>query len=460
MVHFQEIRDPIHGFIGLTEEESAIVNCRIFQRLRGIRQLAMASMIYPGALHTRFDHSLGVTHVAGLLADKLLDSSARRLIRLAALLHDVGHGPFSHVSEQILEEFSHVVEAPIREKIHEQLTAEIIERDAELADHIGHNTCLKIIEMLKGGSVESVERGIVSGPLDADKQDYLLRDSYFCGVKYGVFDLARLIDSLCLYDIGTERILAANRAGVPAIEQFVMAKYYMTAQIYRHKLRLITDSMIVRALQLGIKKDNLPWLRELYSYDNSAKFIENFLQWDDARLVTSLLHPIGAAGLATDLFRRLQQRRLFKRVFSRNLRDFAEPVFRAGFQNANTQSRAMMESEIAEYLSSQAGSEINPDYVIIHHYGLKSVREQSRNDERSIIVLDRDGPRKFEDASTLFRSIDESQNDQYVEVYAPYLFRSKVDQRKLGTKFQEDIAALLEKPFHSQLVLPNFTTPT
>ncbi len=153
--------------------------------------------------------------------------------------------------------------AKIREKTHEQVTARIIEIDAELADHIGHNTCLKVIEMLKGGSVESVERGVVSGPLDADKQDYLLRDSYFCGVKYGIFDLARLIDSLCIYDTGTERILAASRGGVPAIEQFVMAKYHMTAQVYRHKLRLITDSMIVRALQLGIKRDNLSWLRDL-----------------------------------------------------------------------------------------------------------------------------------------------------------------------------------------------------
>jgi HD superfamily phosphohydrolase len=427
------------------------------QRLRGVRQLAMAYMVYPGALHTRFDHSLGVTHVAGLLVDKLLDPSARRLIRLASLLHDVGHGPFSHVSEQILEEFSHGVEAPIREKIHERLTANIIEHDAELADHIGYNTCLKVIQMLQGGGVESVERGIVSGPLDADKQDYLLRDSYFCGVKYGVFDLARLIDSLCLYDTGTERILAAKRAGVPAIEQFVMAKYYMAAQVYRHKLRLITDSMIVRALQLGIKKDNLPWLCELYSYDGTAKFIENFLQWDDARLLTALLHPIGTAGLATDILNRLQQRRLFKRVFSRNLRDFAEPLFRASFPNASNQTRTVIESEIAEYLSSQAGSRIDPDYVIVHHYGLKSVRQQSRNDEGSIIILDSDGPRKFEDASTLFRSIDESQNDQFVEIYAPYPFRSKVEQRKLGQKFQEDIASLLEKPFHSQLILPSLT---
>jgi uncharacterized protein len=457
MSHFQEVRDPVHGFIGLTEEESAIISTRIFQRLRGIRQLAMASMVYPGAVHTRFDHSLGVTHVAGLLTDKLLDPSARRLIRIAALLHDVGHGPLSHVSEQILEEFSPVIDVKVREKIHEQVTANIIERDNELANQVGRNTSLKVIDLLKGGSVESVDRGIISGPLDADKQDYLLRDSYFCGVKYGVFDLARLIGALCVHDAGTERILAVSRGDVPAIEQFVMAKYYMTAQVYRHKLRLITDCMIVRALQLGINKDNLSWLRELYTYDGSAKFIENFLQWDDARLTTALLHPIGTAGLATDLFRRLQQRRLFKRVFSRNLREFSEPLFRANFATRIREDRALIENEIADFLSSHAGSPINADYVIVHHYGLKSVKEQSRNDEGSIIVLDQRGTLKFEDASTLFRSIDESQNDQYVEVYAPYPFRSKVDQRNLGPKFQESISKILEKPFHSQPLLPNLT---
>ncbi len=459
MAAYHEIRDPVHGFIALTEEEAGIVNTRIFQRLRGIRQLAMANMVYPGALHTRFDHSLGVTHVAGMLADRLLDGSARRLIRLSALLHDIGHGPFSHVSEQILEQYSPGVDAKIREKIHEQVTAKIIETDGELAHCLGRKTCLDVIEMLKGGDVESVNRGIVSGPLDADKQDYLLRDSYFCGVKYGVFDLARLIECLSVYDSGTERTLVATTGGVPAIEQFVMAKYYMTAQVYRHKVRLVTDAMIVRALQLGIEKDGLGWLRKLYTFDGSAEFIDYFLDWDDARLSTALLHPLdGQSKWATDLFRGLHRRQLFKRVFARNLRDFSEPIFGVEFAKAlkNPARHRAMEQEIAACLSGHAGKEIPAEHVILHRYGLKSVREQSRNEEGSILILGANGPRKFEDASTLFRSIDEKQNDQFVDVYAPYPFHSKLDQRKLSPRLDEDIATILEKPFQSQATLPHF----
>ena len=98
----REIRDPVHGFIHRSSVEEEIIDTPLFQRLRKIKQLALASMVYPGALHTRFDHSLGVMHLAGRLSDRLLDDmETKRIVRFAALLHDVGHGPFSHVSELI-----------------------------------------------------------------------------------------------------------------------------------------------------------------------------------------------------------------------------------------------------------------------------------------------------------------------------------------------------------------------
>ena len=101
------VRDPVHDFVGLTDEEVRVVNTRLLQRLRGIKQLALANLVHPGAVHTRFDHTLGVCHVAGQMADALdLDEEEKRLVRLAALLHDVGHGPLSHVSETSLERFS------------------------------------------------------------------------------------------------------------------------------------------------------------------------------------------------------------------------------------------------------------------------------------------------------------------------------------------------------------------
>src|SRR6202167_5826835 len=104
----RRVRDPIHGFVRLSGDEADIVETPLFQRLRGIRQLAMANLVYPGALHTRFDHSLGVCHVAGMLARqlRLTEDSEVTLVRLAALLHDLGHGPFSHVSENLLERYA------------------------------------------------------------------------------------------------------------------------------------------------------------------------------------------------------------------------------------------------------------------------------------------------------------------------------------------------------------------
>jgi putative nucleotidyltransferase with HDIG domain len=125
-----KFRDPVHNFIRFDAEEVKLINLDVLQRLRGIRQLAMASFVYPGALHTRFDHTLGVAHVAGQMADELqLDADEMRLVRRAALLHDVGHGPFSHVSEYALERFADREALPEdhrQEKIHEFITNHLI----------------------------------------------------------------------------------------------------------------------------------------------------------------------------------------------------------------------------------------------------------------------------------------------------------------------------------------------
>jgi uncharacterized protein len=118
---------------------------------------------------------------------------------------------------------------------------------------------------------------IVSGPIDADKQDYLLRDSHYCGVKYGVYDWPRLLNTLTYYQEGEDRHIAVQFDGVNALEQFVLAKYYMTTQVYRHKIRLVTDAMIVRGIELGIEKDGIGWLTNLYSYKASGEYLENYL---------------------------------------------------------------------------------------------------------------------------------------------------------------------------------------
>ncbi|MDX2151474.1 MAG: HD domain-containing protein [Bryobacteraceae bacterium] len=319
----RRVRDPIHGFIRLSSDEADIVETPVFQRLRGIRQLAMANMVYPGALHTRFDHTLGVFHVTSLLC-KVFKFSPEdsRLVRLSALLHDLGHGPFSHVSEGALDFFADRtklegrLQGASQSKIHELLTQDLLRTDKQLNDLIGKSTINKIVSLLSHGYGEKVLKEVVSGPLDADKQDYLLRDSYFCGVKYGVFDLQQLHRELQVVDDPSQgKQLMIHSDGVHALEQFVLAKYYLTAQVYSHRVRLITDQMIIRAISLGISVDELEELKSLYSYDGSEEFVQRYTAWDDARFSLTFGDEKLAGKYCQEIVKRLRQRRLIKQVF-------------------------------------------------------------------------------------------------------------------------------------------------
>jgi hypothetical protein len=449
MSRSRELRDPIHGFIQRSELEQKLIDTSVFQRLRGIKQLAMANLVYPGALHTRFDHSIGVMHVAGRMAEKLIDDKEIvRLISLTALLHDIGHGPFSHVSEDLLDKYydKSKITPKSKEKIHEKLTCQIIEQNEEIGKLLSPEEKKKMVALLCGTQEESLVRGIISGPLDADKLDYLLRDSYFCGVKYGIYDLERLIGTLESHPEGQDRLLAATYDGVYAIEQFVLAKYHLSTQVYRHKIRLITDAMIVRALELGIEKDKFDWLIKLYNYDGSDNHLNYFLGWDDGRLIDKLLFSSRTKGLASDLFLRLKERRLFKRVFTRLMGEIPRPRARKFLSDINKKQdfKKEMEKRLAETLSSSFSFSIKPEHVIICSFSIKSVREESRNNEGSIIILKDGQPGRLEDESTLFRSIDERQNDQYLEVYAPVTFKDDLDKRRKKAEMSEKILDILQ----------------
>lgn len=175
MAESSRIRDPVHNFIALREIEVKLLATSAVQRLRGIRQLAMANLVYPGALHSRFDHSLGVCYVTGLMAERLdLNPDHAELVRLAALLHDLGHGPFSHVSEYAIERYANREVIPAdqkKEKIHELVTAHIIEHDSDIARYLSKDTRSRIVRLLAKWHGPPILRSIVSGPLDADKQD-------------------------------------------------------------------------------------------------------------------------------------------------------------------------------------------------------------------------------------------------------------------------------------------------
>ena len=237
------LRDPIHGFIRADALESALVNSRPVQRLRYIRQLGLTRMVFPGAEHSRFSHALGAMELAGRVYDALAaksegllpsggDALERRVVRVAALLHDIGHAPFSHSAEEL---FAGGID-------HEEMTRRLLFHDdvaGVLAERGEGVTPERVAGVLAGGDrgAEGIDRllsQVISGEIDVDKMDYLLRDSLFCGVRYGSYDLERLLDTMLpVQDWETgDWVIGVDEGGVHALEALVLARYYMFTQVY------------------------------------------------------------------------------------------------------------------------------------------------------------------------------------------------------------------------------------
>jgi len=374
------------------------MDTRAFQRLRKIRQLAMAYLVYPGTLHTRFEHSVGVMHLAGLIFKRLkdlhqeLDEKEGEKIRIAALLHDIGHGPFSHVSEFLLERYGKKnASAGIKDtgKIHENLTIDVIKTDPEISKILDTDETEFVVNLIKGSRTRDFKRDIISSSLDADKMDYLLRDSYFAGVKYGTYDLDKIIDSFRIYKRGEESFTAVQHEGIFALEQLVLSKHHMTQQVYAHRIRSITDAMIIRGIDLAIKAGDTE-LRELYSYDGSRKYVSNYLEYHDEKIVDiicSQKHSLEAQ----NIFIGLRDRRLFKQVceFDLNTTDVPDALVRGDLiQLENNEALHLkIEGTIADELG------ISPSYVIMHRRKVKDptyVPESYRLDEDETYVLKKD----------------------------------------------------------------------
>lgn len=233
-------RDPIHGFIHADPLEHALINSPPVQRLRWIHQLGFAYLVFPGAEHSRFSHVLGAMNLAGRVYDALAakapdlltpDQSAteRRLLRVAALVHDVGHAPFSHSAEDLFEDGID----------HEEMTRRVLVTDpvrrifAECGDGISPEDVCELLAKPSDPTRRLLSQ-VISGELDVDKMDYLLRDSLYCGVRYGNYDLARILETIePIQDPETgDWGIGVEEGGVHAIEALVMARYYMFTQVY------------------------------------------------------------------------------------------------------------------------------------------------------------------------------------------------------------------------------------
>ena len=321
-----EIRCPIHGFITLNDWEWSVISERAFQRLRRVRQLAWTDYVYPGAMHTRFEHSLGVMHVATLLYDAICDKSSdilksdlaynqdglgrdRQLVRFAALLHDVGHAPFSHASEDLFPK----QDGGKRYK-HEDYSVAIIRSELRSAieDHelnANYGLHAEDVATLLEGSGRAKQpifwRDLINGQLDADKMDYLLRDSYHAGVEYGKFDLDRILTTIRAIRNreGRPPRLGVSKGGLHAAEGLVLARYFMFTQVYFHKTRVAYDVHLREALKELLPGKHFPV--------PAGVNLKSYLNWDDWKVLGLLASKKG--GPHGD---RLRGRNHYRQVYS------------------------------------------------------------------------------------------------------------------------------------------------
>ena len=268
-----QIRDPVHGYIYANELECKIIDSPVFQRLRKIRQLGTAHLTYPGALHTRFEHCIGSMYLAKraanhLKSQEIINEDMSNELSIAALLHDIGHGPFSHLFEEVLHE---------KGMTHENITDRII-RETEIADILSRfGVNVKKFSNLCVGTSKNHPRfmnDIIAGFLSVDSMDYLLRDSYFSGVEYGKVDVHRIIDA---YEIAGKK-LAINKDSVYALESLMLARYEMFRAVYFHKSVRASAVMIIRAMNLSNEELHFTNL------DN----LDDFLQLTDERILYNI----------------------------------------------------------------------------------------------------------------------------------------------------------------------------
>ena len=263
------INDPVYGFIRFPEAEvMEIMNHKLFQRLRNIKQMGLAHFVYPGAVHTRFAHSLGACHLMGKALDELKtkdispDKDECVAARLAALLHDIGHGPFSHSLERELTGVSHETLSRI---IMEKINAEhkgLLDKTIQVFDH---SYPLRYLHQL------------VSSQLDVDRMDYLNRDSFYTGVSEGVIGYDRILQMLAVRD----NELMVEEKGVYSVEKFIIARRLMYWQVYLHKTVLGAEMLLIniirRARELAKKG------KELFSTPSLRYFLLNDVSEDDFR---------------------------------------------------------------------------------------------------------------------------------------------------------------------------------
>ncbi|KZN25257.1 phosphohydrolase [Haladaptatus sp. R4] len=367
----QAIKDSVHDYVELPAVAAALLDTAPVQRLRHIKQLSTVRLVYPSANHTRFEHSIGVTHLAGQAVDRLgIDDRRATAVQAAALLHDVGHGPYGHQTEGIIER---------RLGRHHDEVVDLLDHGELAAVLERYDLNPKEIAALVAGEGELGQ--LVAGELDVDRMDYLVRDAHHTGVPYGTVDYGRLLSALRFADGN----LVLADGNVQTAESLLVARALMNATVYRHHVSRIAGAMLERTSE-----------RLLDSTEISS---EKFQRFTDAELLAALRNCEETAAIAN----RIAERNLFKRAVWAEWGAVPDDVVTTSHESVR---------EFERDIAAKAG--VEPEHVLLDTPGEPSMPESS-----SRVVVNGE-IRRLADQSPLVQGLQESQRTQWrLGVYAP-----------------------------------------
>jgi len=286
------VKDPLYGYIRISEFEKDVIDTTPVQRLRRIRQLSGAEYVYPAANHTRFEHSLGTMHLAGLMCENVpleLDESDVETLKVAALLHDLGHGPFSHIFDPILIKYL--------KKTHEDITAWLI-KESQVSDVLDKQLDSSRVSKLAIGRLRERNRSfmdqVISSAFDVDKMDFIARDSYHTGAEYGYTDIFRLIYTMDIY----ENNLTVHSTALATLETFLLARLESFKTIYFHRASRAAQIMLVKALEQAREELNI----------TTFNTVDDYLSMDDY----SVWYELKKCKHSAQVIQDLEKRKLLK----------------------------------------------------------------------------------------------------------------------------------------------------
>jgi HD superfamily phosphohydrolase len=379
------VRDPIHGDIKITGCLVDLLETPEVQRLHNIKQLGFAHLVFPGAHHTRFEHSLGCSMIASQIADILaLKEREKKLLTCAAQLHDIGHGPFSHTLESILIQRFGVDHVDLTEKL---ILGEYNVLDGNEKQFISAPSVYEILDKHQVNKKEIVDiiRGklskksylsqLLNSTIDVDQLDYLMRDAYYTGVAYGMIDLQRLLRTMMIY----KGNLTMMRKGVSVVENILMARALMYSSVYFHKTVRIPELMLSKALE------EIP----------DAEPFE-FFRMTDAEIMVSL-KTMGR--FQQEIITRLKYRDLFKQAYAVSLLDLNRDGLKVIKRLGDVSNRRQKEHELEDVFGIPKG------HIIIDLPQPELLRAEPRINNTDIQVMDRNKIKSLDDFTPIAKAI-------------------------------------------------------